>query len=303
MLIGRAGAAVAPGRGAAPRRTYGRRVVVVAGKGNNGNDGRDAARRLRAAGRAGAGPRRRRPARRLPDADLVIDAAYGTGFRGACTPARRRGAGPGRRHPVRVDGLTGGAGGDVLAADATVTFAALKPGLLLRRASGWRARSRSPTSVSTSRARGPPGRCRGVAGWLPDRPAVAHKWQSGGLGRRRQPRHGRRGVACAAAAPGPARAMCALSTPGGAAATLPIEVVRVDLPPHGWADEVLAGLDRFAALVIGNGLGTSPRRRGIREVVAGPARGLPTVVDADGLPRSGPTPPAPGRAVDGAHAP
>ena len=30
--------------------TYGRRVVVLAGKGNNGNDGRDAARRLRRRG-------------------------------------------------------------------------------------------------------------------------------------------------------------------------------------------------------------------------------------------------------------
>jgi hydroxyethylthiazole kinase-like uncharacterized protein yjeF len=48
---------------------------------------------------------------------------------------------------------------------------------------------------------------------------------------------------------------------------------------------VLDGLDRFAALVIGNGLGTGPEAlASIRTVVAGAAaRGVPTVVDADGL--------------------
>ena len=52
VLIGRAGAAVARAALDMLGGSYGRRVVVVAGKGNNGNDGRDAARRLRRAGRA-----------------------------------------------------------------------------------------------------------------------------------------------------------------------------------------------------------------------------------------------------------
>ena len=51
VLIGRAGAAVARQALDLLGGAYGRRVVVVAGKGNNGNDGREAARRLRAAGR------------------------------------------------------------------------------------------------------------------------------------------------------------------------------------------------------------------------------------------------------------
>ena len=50
VLIGRAGAAVARAAIEMLGGTYGRRVVVVAGKGNNGNDGRDAARRLRRRG-------------------------------------------------------------------------------------------------------------------------------------------------------------------------------------------------------------------------------------------------------------
>ena len=47
VLIGRAGAAVARAAVDMLGGTYGRRVVVLAGKGNNGNDGREAARRLR----------------------------------------------------------------------------------------------------------------------------------------------------------------------------------------------------------------------------------------------------------------
>src|SRR5688572_24537122 len=50
VLIGRAGATVARAAIEMLGGTYGRRVVVVAGKGNNGADGRDAARRLRARG-------------------------------------------------------------------------------------------------------------------------------------------------------------------------------------------------------------------------------------------------------------
>src|SRR4030095_13187547 len=50
VLSGGAGAAVAREALAILGGTYGRRVVVVAGKGNNGNDGRDAARRLQRRG-------------------------------------------------------------------------------------------------------------------------------------------------------------------------------------------------------------------------------------------------------------
>ena len=95
---------------------------------------------------------------------------------------------------------------------------------------------------------------------------------------------------CASAALRTGAGYVRLSTPGGPAAGIPVEVVQVDLPADDWAAEVLDGLDRFSALVIGNGLGPSPEvARAIREVVAGAAaRGLPTVVDADGLTALGP---------------
>ena len=57
------------------------------------------------------------------------------------------------------------------------------------------------------------------------------------------------------------------------------------LPATEWATEVVQGLERFGALVIGNGLGVaSSTTDEVRRVVAAASgRGLPTVVDADGL--------------------
>src|SRR5690606_19821106 len=81
-LIERAGAAVAREALRLLGGGYGRRVVVLAGKGNNGADGRSAARRLaRRGARVEVIDVLDAPAR-LPEADLVIDAAFGTGFRG-----------------------------------------------------------------------------------------------------------------------------------------------------------------------------------------------------------------------------
>src|SRR5688572_12799502 len=91
-LIRRAGAAVAREAVDMMGGTYGRRVVVVAGKGNNGNDGRDAARRLRARGARVLEVDATDGRATLPHADLVIDAAYGTGFRGDYAPPDPAGA-------------------------------------------------------------------------------------------------------------------------------------------------------------------------------------------------------------------
>ena len=82
VLVERAGTAVAVHALDLLGGAYGRRVVVLAGRGNNGADGRVAAELLARRGarvtvvEAGT-------VEELPPADLVIDAAYGTGFRGA----------------------------------------------------------------------------------------------------------------------------------------------------------------------------------------------------------------------------
>ncbi len=81
-LVARAGAAVARAALGILGQGYGKRVVVVAGKGHNGDDGRVASAMLARRGvrvveiDPGALPEA------LPACDLVIDAAYGTGFKG-----------------------------------------------------------------------------------------------------------------------------------------------------------------------------------------------------------------------------
>ena len=108
MLIERAGAAVAHEALDLLGGAYGRRVVVLAGKGNNGADGRAAARRLRRRGvRVEVIDAADAPTR-LPTADLVIDAAYGTGFHGEHhAPDRATAPVLAVDIPSGVDGLTG----------------------------------------------------------------------------------------------------------------------------------------------------------------------------------------------------
>ncbi|MDQ2728388.1 MAG: hypothetical protein M3Y91_11120, partial [Actinomycetota bacterium] len=142
VLVARAGAAVAARAvamlRASPRRlVYGARVVVVAGPGNNGADGRDVARRLAARGAAVSVIDAAEVAgTTVAPSDLIIDAAFGTGLSRPYRPPA-----PGGAMVLAVDipsgisGLTGEVvGGDdagFVKATATVTFAALKPGLVL----------------------------------------------------------------------------------------------------------------------------------------------------------------------------
>lgn len=147
---------------------YGRRAVVVCGKGNNGGDGLVTARYLERWGMgvtavllappgsfrdaaaanfhryAGAGGRWRRFSsdlllRELGRADVVIDAVFGTGFRGPPEGDFTRaielinGSQAGVVSvdiPSGVEGETGAVRGDAVRAAFTVTFGSLKPGLV-----------------------------------------------------------------------------------------------------------------------------------------------------------------------------
>lgn len=285
VLIGRAGSAVARAATRAMGGTYGRRVVVVAGKGNNGADGRDAAARLRRRGVVvhvldvldlDGG--------RLPPCDLVIDAAYGTGFRGEYDPPD-----PGDAPVLAVDipsgvsGLTGEVSTGAVRADLTITFAALKPGLLLepgRTHAG--AVELADIGLDCSRARAHLVERADVAEWVPARPVDAHKWRSavwivgGSPGMTGAP------ALAAAAAARAGAGYVRLSAPGvrpplpGA----PIEAVGTELPAHGWADDVVDAAARFRAIVVGPGLGdrgAADVRRLVAESIA------PVIVDGDGL--------------------
>jgi NAD(P)H-hydrate epimerase len=295
VLIGRAGAAVARSAIGMLGGTYGRRVVILEGKGNNGNDGREAARRLRARGvrviEIDVAARPEGPPI-VPPCDLVIDAAYGTGFRGTFDPPEVPEGSPvlAVDIPSGVDGLTGAMsdepGSRVLRARRTVTFAALKPGLLLHPGAAECGRIEvADIGLDASSAPAHLVTAADVVGWLPERGADTHKWRSavwvvaGSLGM---------GGAAALACGGAQRAGAGyvrVSTPGGggpSAGQIGTEVVHVDLHQQGWAAQVLDGLDRFRALLVGNGMGTTDETaRQIRALVHGST--IPTVVDADGL--------------------
>jgi len=146
---------------------YGRRAVIVCGKGNNGGDGFVAARHLERAGvrvttllleeglrepaasnlrRLATIPVRRRPFarealdRELDRADVAVDAIFGTGFRGVPEGAHADAIAALNASsvpvvavdiPSGVDGRTGAVEGEAVHADLTVTFGAAKPGLVL----------------------------------------------------------------------------------------------------------------------------------------------------------------------------
>ncbi|MCU1499790.1 MAG: hypothetical protein JWM47_3743 [Acidimicrobiales bacterium] len=287
VLVDRAAGAVARAALDLMGGAYRRRVVIVVGPGHNGEDGRVAAGRLRARGvRATVVDIAHAPAV-LPDADLVIDAAYGTGFRGTFDPPAL--ADPtvpvlAVDIPSGVSGLTGKASGTPWAATRTVTFAALKPGLLLgdgRRLAGEVVVADIGLDVSGARAHRVTG--HDVAAWLPDPPDDTHKWKAAAWVVAGSPgMTGAAHLATRAAQRGGA-GYVRLSTPGSSADPFaPAEAVVTALPGVGWAQSVLADAARFSALAVGPGLGRGRGQAGeVRELVAGSR--APIVVDGDGL--------------------
>ncbi len=286
VLIERAGAAVARAAFEMLGGAYGRRVVVIAGKGNNGADGRAAAARLRRRGvRAEVLDAGRLPAE-LPACDLVVDAAYGTGFRGEHHPPRPPPGTPvlAVDIPSGVSGLTGVASGEPMRADRTVTFAALKPGLLLGDGPALAGEvTVADIGLDVSAARAHLVEPTDVARWLPVRPPDSHKWQTAATVVAGSP--GMTGAAHLAtrAAQRAGAGYVRLASPGVADdPRRPTEVVGLALPATGWAAVVLDGLDRFAALAVGPGLGIGQDTVAeVRRLVASAPGAV--VVDGDGL--------------------
>ncbi|MBA3787662.1 MAG: NAD(P)H-hydrate dehydratase, partial [Actinobacteria bacterium] len=111
-----------------------RRFAVVCGDGANGGDGRIAARELRAAGRDAV------ETSAVEQADVIVDALFGTGFHGeprteAAALIERinsaRGSVVAVDLPSGVDASTGEAAGAAVRADVTVTFHGCKLGLVV----------------------------------------------------------------------------------------------------------------------------------------------------------------------------
>src|ERR1700722_16923673 len=171
-LMNRAAAGLAAGCGSLlardPGHVYGARVVVLAGSGDNGGDALYAGARLARRGAAvtaitaapraheggtaalrAAGGRATENKAVIARADLIIDGLLGIGGRGGLREpfAGLAAAAEQARHktatvvavdlPSGIDADTGAVDGPAVRADVTVTFGALKPGLLIDPGAGY----------------------------------------------------------------------------------------------------------------------------------------------------------------------
>jgi NAD(P)H-hydrate epimerase len=287
-LMERAGTAVA--REAMLAYPAATRFACVCGGGSNGGDGRVAARVLRDAGHVAD-----EVEDGLDDYDVVVDALFGTGFRGAPRPEAaaiveriNATAAPvvSVDLPSGVDASTGEVAGAVVDADLTVTFHAPKVGLVVGPGRFHAGRVvavdigldgasteivRATAAILEEVPRRMPGDTKYTAG------AVA---VVGG-----QP--GMTGAACLTA-------MAALRADAGYVTlavpvqSLPIaEVIALEPVKVGWTDDdavetIVAATERATALAIGPGLGRGSGRRDlVRAVLA--RVDVPAVVDADAL--------------------
>jgi NAD(P)H-hydrate epimerase len=331
-LMERAGVAVARAAAQAAGRTYGRRFLVVVGKGNNGGDGLVAARHLAAKGAfpvlvfledpasltsdAKANLQRVRSLRQLRfdersfgrelrRADLVIDAIYGTGFRGMLAGPPAQAALAINRSgvpvvavdiPSGVDGLSGRVDGPAVRATTTVTMAALKLGIVFHPGSEYAgaievadigiATPRFPNVIGVPEA-------ADVAQVLGHRPLDAHK-RSVGTAMVVAGSTGMSGAA-ALAAGAALRSGAGLVTMASVAAVLAevhprvLEATSLPLPATplgtiaaGALELILAKARTVDAVAVGPGLSTNPETvEVVRKAVAEMEN--PLVADADAL--------------------
>lgn len=307
QLVHRAGRAVAWRVRAVVGGVYGRRAVVACGKGNNGADGRVCAAALAAWGMrvaivdVGGASLTAAEHRELARADVIVDAMYGTGFRGALGGAAADVAEWCAASsvpvvavdiPSGVDGLTGATSGAAVRADHTVTFAAPKPGLWFHPG---RAHAGTVTVADIGIDLGPDDgvgvvTAADIGAWVPRPAATVHKWRSGVLviggsvGMSGAPLL----VARAAMTLGAGIAWAAI--PGRAAQFASgTEVITLqvgdDDARHLTVTAVADLVERsrrFGAVVLGPGLGTATATvEAVRALVAD--LDVPIVLDADGL--------------------
>ena len=178
----------------------------------------------------------------LPPCDLVVDGAYGTGFRGSYdAPQVPAGAAVlAIDIPSGVDADTGEAPGNAVRADRTVTFAALKPGLLQGdgpRLSGVVEVADIGIGVPTPRALLMED--ADVAALLPPRPRGVNKWTNAvGVAAGSAGMEGS-AILCTRGAMAAGAGMIRLGSPGDPSAPWPTEAVRMHLPAEGWAGAFL----------------------------------------------------------------
>jgi NAD(P)H-hydrate epimerase len=215
VLMDRAGRAVARTVIEMMGGRYGKRVVVVCGTGNNGGDGFVAARVLQAEGagvrclfvgdiaavdgaslhhldmaRARGVPVGGFDAGRLEGADLIVDAIFGTGFRGSVEGASAdaitaiNAAGVPVLSidiPSGLDGSHGVTGPSHVIADATIAIAAEKTGTFLSPPDTVGVVDVVDIGIPVASSSAEVIQARDVAAWLPSLDAVSHKRSRGAV--------------------------------------------------------------------------------------------------------------------------
>jgi len=312
-LMERAGLAVALAA-VAMGASYGSRVVVLAGPGNNGGDGYVAARYLSQRGSAVevfalAPPKsasaswahrsaveagvRMKPLADPVRADLVIDALFGSGFRGGLSEKAAAWTNSGDPVlavdiPSGLDAATGQATGPVFSADCTVTFHALKVGQVVGRGPELCGRIEI-ADIGIVGGEGEFILCEEPDAPRPARHRHAHKWSSGSV----------LVVGGSAGLTGAAHLAARSALMGGAGAVtiacpaalqsiyagMAAEIMTAGIGTGTWfspADvpAVLEAAARYDVMALGPGLGA-----GQEGFVAGLMEGWrgPLVVDADGI--------------------
>ncbi len=287
-LMERAGTAVA--REAMLAFPAARRFALVCGGGSNGGDGRVAARVLREAGHVAD-----ETTEDLDGYEVVVDALFGTGFRGeprddAAELIAQINAAPAPvvavDLPSGVDASTGEVAGAAVYADLTVTFHALKVGLSV--APGRFHAGRVVVAdiglehIPTDTRRATPE----LVSTVPRRREGDTKYTSGAV----LVVGGQQGMTGAAALTARAafRADAGYVTLAVPAASLPVaETLVLEAVKVGWddanaVDSIVAAAERAGALALGPGLGRGEGRSAlVRELLE--RIDLPAVVDADAL--------------------
>ena len=290
VLIRRAGYAVAQTALRMLGGSYGKHVIVLAGKGNNGEDGRVASDFLRARGVKVSVFSSSEMPTQLPECDLVIDAVYGTGLRSDFVAPTTNVPVLAVDIPSGIDATTGECRGAPLRANETITFGGLKPGVVLQPGRTYAGQitvvsldlpvhlgvqvDEKTINVVTR---------NDVEQWVPPRAPTTHKWKSGV-----------RAIAGSKTMMGAAQLSCAaayragagivhLSSIGGTPEIIaPLEVVYRSVSETHWADQCLSDIERFASALIGPGMGRGDEL--VEEVFQFVSRcPVPLVIDGDGL--------------------
>ncbi len=286
-LMERAGAAVA----AEAIRAYpdARRFAVVCGGGSNGGDGRIAAAVLRAEGRDAV------ETEAVEQADVIVDALFGTGFRGAPRPEasalieRINAAGcpvVSVDLPSGVNGSTGEIESAAVEATLTVTFHGRKVGLAVApgrfhagrvvvvdiglEPAAAAARRATPRILDAVPRRGP----------RDSKFTAGHVLVVGG-----SPGMTGAAVLSATAALRADAGYVTLAVPEASLAVaeaLALEPVKLPFDAASGADVLVAAAGRAGAVAIGPGLGRSDDARSLRDELLR-RLDLPVVVDADAL--------------------